>query len=344
MKKVQAVGFRQYGSAEVLERLERPYPELKDDTVLIRVAAAGINPADWSIRKGQFKLFMGSALPFVPGADVAGVVEAVGASVTRFGPGDAVFAMLPISDGGGYAEVAAVAEKNVARMPQGATFAEAAAAPLAGLTALQALRDKAKLEPGARVLINGASGGVGTYAVQIAKALGAASLTAVCSARNIELVRGLGADEVVDYTKTDLSELGTRFDVVFDTVNKLSFRKGCRLLRKGGVMVTVNPVLDKLAPDFLAPLWGGRRLRSLLVKPSGEDLEVLGRWLSEGKVRSVIDQTYPLEKAADAHRYSETERASGKLVLIVAEGLANSRLKIPALQSADEIEAPGELS
>lgn len=315
---MSAVAFGGYGEAEVLERFEVPVPLLKHDEVLVRVAAAGINPADWRIRSGQFKRFMKVPLPFVPGADVAGVVAAVGTSVEQFQPGDRVFAMLPAARGGGYAEFAAVTAKDAALIPHSVSFVEAAGVPVAGLTALQALRDQARVQTGARVLIYGASGGVGTYAVQIAKAMGA-HVTAACSSYNTALVRSLGADAVVDYTRTDVTTLSERFDVVFDAVNKLSFLKARRLVRKGDVMVTVNPIAGKLVPDFFALLWGGQRLRSLFVQPSGKDLETLGRWMAEGQVRSAVSEIYWLSQAVEAHHRSETGRVSGKLVLVVDE-------------------------
>lgn len=336
---MSVVAFRRYGEAEVLEKLELPVPTLKHDEVLVRVAAAGVNPADWRIRSGQFKRFMKVPLPFVPGAGVAGVVEAVGASVERFRPGDRVFAMLPAARGGGYAEFATIAAQDAAHIPRNVTFVEAAAAPLAGLTALQALRGQARLQAGARVLIYGASGGVGIYAVQIAKAMGA-HVTAACSSRNGPLVRDLGAEAVVDYTQTDVTTLAERFDVLFDAVNKLSFLKARRVVRKGGVMVSVNPFVGKLVPDLLAPLWGGQRLRSLFVRPSGEDLGVLGRWMAEGRVRSAVSETYPLSQVTEAHRRSETGRVAGKLVLVVDEQAATNSHDFPNMDAYLSTQGP----
>ena len=192
METMQAIGFRHYGGAEVLELISVPRPVLAPDAILIRVGAAGVNPADWRIRGGQFRFFARLSLPFVPGSDVAGVVEAVGPAVTRFRPGDAVYAMLPSLAGGALAEYAAVPERDAAHMPGNLSFVEAAAVPLAALTALQALRDQANLRPDAHVLINGASGGVGSFAVQIAKALGA-QVTAACSGRTMPTLRATSA-------------------------------------------------------------------------------------------------------------------------------------------------------
>lgn len=318
---MQAIGFRCYGPADVLEALDIARPALTPNGVMIRVVAAGVNPADWRFRSGQFRFALRLKLPFVPGADVAGIVEEVGAAVTRVQPGDAVYVMVPPAQGGGYAEYAVAREDQVARMPGNLSFAEAAAVPLTALTALQALRDKANLQPGMRVLICGASGGVGTYAVQIAKALGA-HVTATCSGRNVALVQRLGADEVIDYTHHAISDGAPRFDVVFDAVNVVSFRRGRRVLCPNGVMVSVNPFADKLSPGWLARFRGGRRIRSLFVQPSGADLATLTAWIEAGQVRPVIDRYYPLADAAAAQRYSETLRVRGKLVLLVDQRLA----------------------
>jgi NADPH:quinone reductase-like Zn-dependent oxidoreductase len=319
---MKAAGFWGYGPAEVLGPLNRERPEIGSDTVLVRVAAAGVNPADWLLRSGRLRFVARSRLPFVPGADVAGVVEEVGRAVTRFRPGDAIYAMLPSVAGGGYAEYAAVAEDAAALVPPNLSLAEAAAVPLAALTALQALRDEATLGPGDLVLVNGASGGVGTFAVQIAGALGA-RVSAATSARNAALVRGLGAEEVLDYTSEDVTAGEARYDAVFDAVGAYPFRRWKRVLRRGGVAVTVNPVLGNPAARLVARVvGGGRRLGSVFVKPGGPDLETIAGWISSGEVRPVIDKTYPLSEAAVAHRYSESKRVRGKLVLIVDERLA----------------------
>jgi len=320
---MQAIGFRRYGAASVLEQIDVPRPTIKDDDVLIRVAAASVNPADWRLRSGQFKRFMRTPFPFIPGSDVAGVVAEVGPTVTRFRPDDAVYAMLPTALGGGYAQYAAVAEQNVACMPSNISFAEAAATPLTALTALQALCDKAALKPGQRVLINGASGGVGTFAIQIAKAMGA-NVTAVASSRNEDLIRSLGANEFRDYAQDDITTGQARYDVVFDAANTFPWRKAGRVLHRGGTLVSVNPILA-LPPLRLVAWLGGWRLRSLFVRPGGRDLEALNTWIEHGQVRVVIEQCYPLANAADAHRRSETQRVRGKLVLVVDEQLAGSR-------------------
>ena len=331
---MRAVGFRRYGAPEVLEELEvaRPAPRLGE--VLLKVAAAGVNPADWALRGGRLRPFVRLKLPFVPGSDVAGVVEAVGPGVTRFGPGEAVYAMTPTSEGGGYAEYVAVAEDHVARVPPGLSLGEAAAVPLVSLTALQALRDRAGLAAGDHVLINGASGGVGSFAVQISKAMGA-RVTATCSARNAELVRGLGADEVLDYAG-DGATGGPRYDVIFGAVNTLPISRWRRALPPGGRIVTVNPLFENAVLAWLARVVGRVRLEGVLVRPSGADLETISAWISAGEVRLVIDRGYSLSEAVEAHRYSESRRVRGKLVLVVDGQLASA-----SAESFSSGEVPG---
>jgi len=318
---MRAVGFRRYGAPEILETLEVQRPEPGPGAVLIRVAAAGVNPADWALRAGRLRPFVRLELPFVSGSDVAGVVEAAGAGVTKFGPGEAVYAMTPTTTGGAYAEYVTVAADNAARVPPMLSLGEAATVPLVALTALQALRDKAELAAGDHVLINGASGGVGSFAVQIGKAMGA-QVTATCSGRNVELVRGLGADEVIDYTRDDITPGMQRYDVVFGAVSSLPFLCWRRALRPGGKIVTVNPLFENRVLRRLVSVISRVRLEGVLVKPSGADLETIGAWIYAGKVRPVIDHSYPLHDAAAAHRYSESRRVRGKLVLVVDEQLA----------------------
>lgn len=333
-QKMQAIGFRRYGGVEVLEALTLPVPTPGPNEVLIKLAAAGVNPADWRLRSGQFRFALRLKLPFVPGFDIAGVVEAVGAKVSQFHPGDPVYAMTPTAQGGGYAAYAVVAAEHVAHAPAGISFAQAAGTPLVALTALQALRDKAQLQAGQQLLVYGASGGVGSFAVQIGRAMGA-NVTAVASGRNRALVTSLGVDAVLDYTHDDIAAIRDRYDVIFDAVNVLSFGKMRPALRPGGVMVSVNPFIEQLSPAWLARFRGGRRLRSLFVQPSGADLAQLAGWIATGRVRPLLDQTYPLAAAAAAHTYSASGRARGKLVLVVDPGLATSMIGSPQLASVE---------
>jgi NADPH:quinone reductase-like Zn-dependent oxidoreductase len=322
---MQAICFPRYGGIEVLEARSLPVPTPGPDEVLIKVAAAGVNPADWRLRSGQFRFGMRLKLPFVPGSDLAGVVAAVGEQVSQFHPGDPVYAMTPAAQGGGYAQYAVVAVEHVARAPERISFAQAAGTPLVALTALQALRDKAQLRAGQRLLVYGASGGVGSFAVQIAKAIGA-QVTAVASGRNRTFVESLGADDVLDYTRDDITAHRDHYDVIFDAVNVLSFGKMRPTLRAGGVMVSVNPIIEYLSPGWLARFRGGRRLRSIFVQPSGADLTELAQLIDAGKLHPLLDRTYPLAEAGAAHTYSASGRARGKLVLVVDPALATSMI------------------
>lgn len=331
---MHAVGFCRYGSPEVLEALDLAQPSLTPTSVLIRVVAAGVNPSDPLFRSGGLRFFVRIKMPFVPGLDIVGIVEEVGSAVTHFRPGDAVYAMLPNTTMGGYAEYAAVDVKSVAPLPSHLTFSEAAAVPCAALTALQALRDVVSITSGTKVLINGASGGVGSFGVQIAKALGA-HVTAVCSTRNIDFVRGLGADDVIDYSQTDVTAVKSRYEVVFDAVGLYPFAKWKKLLNPRGPLVTVNPIIGNPLQKFLTRFdRKGRQLKSLFVEPKGSDLESLNVWIESGMVRPFIDQCYPLNQAAAAHQYSETKRVRGKPVLIVDEAFANQKPQTQSIKHA----------
>ena len=316
---MRAIAFSTYGPAEVLQAVDVPLPQPGPGQVRVRLAAASVNPADWRLRSGQFRRFLRLSLPFVPGCDVAGLVDAVGPGVTGLDMGDAVICLQPTKVAGAYAEQVLVDAAALAPAPTGLPLGEAAALPLCGLTALQALQ-RAGLAPGDRLLVHGAAGGVGTLAVQIGQLLGA-EVTAVCSARGRELVTGLGAARVLDRERDDLAGSGP-YDVVLDAVDALPFRRARTLLRPGGTAVTVNPFAAKLAPDWLRFLRGGRRLRSVLVQPDGTGLATLSSWASEGRLRPVVERSYPLEQAVSAHQRSETGCVQGKLLLLVDEGLA----------------------
>lgn len=318
---MKAVYFERYGGSDVLQYGDFPEPRAGPRQVLIDVHAASVNPRDWLIRSGRyFAQPLLPRLPFVLGSDVAGVVAAVGAKVRRFAPGDEVFAMQPTSDGfGGYAERIAVRESAVARKPESMSFVEAAAVPLAALTALQALRDDAKLRAGQRVVVVGASGGVGTYAVQIAKALGAEEVAGVASARNEELVRSLGADRFVDYRSERFQDVLRGYDAVFDTIGKESLGSTFPVLKRRGAYVTTVPNLKNALASLGSWLRTGigRRSTIVLVRSNSKDLELLGRWAEEGVLRSVVDRVAPLAEAAAVHDYSRTFRTRGKNVLTV---------------------------
>jgi NADPH:quinone reductase-like Zn-dependent oxidoreductase len=312
---MRAVIIKRYGGPYALELADQPRPEPKDHQLLIRVHAAAVNPIDWRIRSGSLRFLWPLKLPLVLGYDVAGVVEEVGRHVQRFQPGDEVYAYLDQRRAGGYAQYAVAGERCVALKPANLSPEEAAAVPLAGLTSLQSLRDLGHIRNGDRVLINGASGGVGTFAVQLAKLFGADAV-GVCGTANMDLVRKLGADRVLDYTRDDFTLVERRLDIVLDAVAKSHFRQCRHLLRPGGVFITTVPDAGALW-NRLATLAGEKQCRSLLTQPRGDDLDRFRTWIEQDKVHPVIDRVLPLEDAVEAHRLSEQGHARGKIVLKV---------------------------
>ncbi|MGH7567138.1 MAG: NAD(P)-dependent alcohol dehydrogenase [Gemmatimonadota bacterium] len=311
---MKAILYTEYGSPDVLRLAEVPTPTPKDDEVLIRVHAASANPLDWRVMRGSpypIRVMVGLPRPRDPrlGVDVAGRVEAVGGNVTEFQPGDEVFG----SCSGAFAEYACAPEKSVASKPAGVTFEQAASAVVGGVTALQGLRDRGRLQRGQSVLINGAAGGVGTFAVQIAKWLGA-EVTGVCSTRNVEMVRGLGADRVVDYTREDFVRSGP-YDLILDMIGSRSL-SDCRraLTRKGTLAVVGGRLRNMLVAPVVSP-FVSQRLIPVMAKVSKEDLLTLRELLEAGSVTPVIDRTYPLAEVPEAIRYLEKGHARGKVVI-----------------------------
>jgi NADPH:quinone reductase-like Zn-dependent oxidoreductase len=321
---MKAVVCRRYGGPEALEltELERPAPA--DDEVLVRVRAASVNPADWYSMTGLVVARPTSGLrrPKEPrtGVDFAGVVEEVGSAVTEFAAGDEVYG----GRSGAFAEYVCV-KNAVAKKPASLSFEEAAAVPVAAITALQALRDKGALQTGERVLINGASGGVGTFAVQIAKALGASHVTAVCSTRNVEQARALGADRVLDYTEEDFTEIREQFDVVVDIAVTRSYRQLRRILVQDGRLVIVGAPksgrllgpLSRVLRIMVTSL--GRRPKAtfFVAKLTRTDLNALNELIEAGSVRPVVERTYPLAEIADAMAHLGDGHARGKIVVTV---------------------------
>lgn len=322
---ILAVQYHCYGSPDVLKvaRVDMPVPA--DDEVLVNVQAASVNPLDWHYMRGLpyiMRMDAGLGAPKDPtvGVDFAGTVQAIGKNVRRFKVGDEVFG----GKGGAFAEYLVVGEsQSIVHKPLNTSFAEAAAVPIAGVTALEALRDKGQLQAGQKVLINGASGGVGTFAVQIAKALGA-EVTGVCSTRNVEMVRSLGADHVVDYTKDNYT-LGTeRYDLIVDMVSNHTLSANRNALTPTGRLVIVGggggnwlgPLMRPIHALLLNP-FVDQDLVMLLAGLSQEDLEYLARLMEEGKLKSVIDRHYDLQDAATAIAYSEEGRARGKIIIDV---------------------------
>ena len=322
---MQAITFTQYGAPTVLSLDRAPVPSVEDHQVLVRVQAASVNPLDWHSIRGLpylVRLQAGLRRPKrpVPGADVAGVVEAVGKDATRLRVGDEVFGQVP----GSFAEYAATSEKNLARKPPSLSFEEAAAVPVAGLTALQGLRDKGQIQAGHKVLVNGASGGVGTMTVQIAKALGA-EVTGVCSGRNAELVRSIGADHVVDYTQTDFTELDDKFDIIYEAVGNRTPAECRKVMTRNGEFVGVGAdgmgnwigPLTHMGRIAIASVFGSQHMSSLLARAGYEDLETIGAMIEAGDLKPIIDRTYPLAQVPEAVAYLEEGHARGKVVITI---------------------------
>lgn len=314
---MKAIVYYEYGSPDVLELRDIDQPTVEDDRVLVRVRAASVNPADWHMMTGTpivARLSEGLFKPkrTVAGADLAGTVEAVGKDVTRFQPGDEVFG----EGSKTFAEYASVPERLLEHKPANVTFEEAGVVGIAGFTALQGLRDHGKIQSGQHVLINGASGGVGTFAVQIAKSFGA-EVTAVCSTRNVDMVRSIGADHVIDYTTEDFTQSGP-YDLILDTVGTRPLSQCKQALSPEGIYVAVG------APKTMVPLMG--RLLAMafskntvwfVAKANQEDLVVLRELLESGAVKPVIDRRYRLSEAAEAMRYLGEGHAQGKTVITV---------------------------
>ncbi|MBD1851077.1 NAD(P)-dependent alcohol dehydrogenase [Leptolyngbya sp. FACHB-711] len=316
---MKAAVIDRYGSPDVLRYADVDKPVIKADQILVRVYASSVNPIDWKIRKGLLQFLTGYQFPLILGFDVAGEVVEVGSQVTRFRVGDRIYARLDQLAGGAYAEYAAVAERVAAHKPANMSDEEAAAVPLAGLTALQALRDEGHFAAGQRVLINGASGGVGTYAVQIAKVLGASSIVGVCSARNADLVKSLGCDRVINYQQQDFTQDATKYDVVFDAVGNRSFDDCKRVLQPNGYYVTTQPYPANYVQSFFTAFLPGPKYKVILLKSNAVDLEFLKQQIEAGHIRSVIDRTYPLAETVAAHQQGETERTVGKVVITIGE-------------------------
>ncbi len=322
---MQAIVQDKYGSTAVLEARDIDVPVIGDQEVLIRVRAAGVNPADWAVMSGLpyiARPVYGLPRPKarVRGTDVAGVVEAIGSGVTRFRVGDEVYG----SSNGSYAEYAAAAEDKLALKPANLTFEQAAAVPMAGLVALQAVRDHGKVGPGQKVLINGASGGIGTFAVQIAKALGA-EVTAVVSTRNVDLVRSIGADHVIDYTNEDFTKNGQQYDFILDNVSNHSLSDLRRALTPTGMLVPNGGQFDKrwmasggrIVSGKIMFQFGSQTLGNFLVGMGHEGLLALTDLIEAGKLTPVMDQTYPLSKTAQAIAHVGEGHARGKTTITV---------------------------
>lgn len=323
---MKAIVYRKYGTPDELQYQEVEKPAPKDNEVLVKVHAVSLNSADWRLLTADpflVRLMAGGFLKpknTILGSDIAGRVEAVGRQVTQFKRGDEVYGDLSGSGLGGLAEYACASEDALALKPPAITFEQAAAAPMAAVTALQGLRDKGRLQPGQTVLINGASGGVGTFAVQLAKWLGA-EVTAVCSTRNVDAARALGADQVIDYTREDFTKNGQRYDLILAVNGYHPLAAYRRALKPNGMYVMAggaNPQLFEallLAP-FLS-MTGNKKMGALTAKFNPQDLNLIGGLLEAGTVVPVIDRCYPLPEAVEAFRYLGQGHARGKIVVSV---------------------------
>jgi NADPH:quinone reductase-like Zn-dependent oxidoreductase len=315
-----------YGSADVLEFRDIDKPEVEDDEVLIRVHAAGVDRGVWHLMTGQAYVIRlvgyGLRKPKYPvrGREVAGRVEAIGKDVTRFRPGDEVMGTCE----GSFAEYVCAPEDKLAPKPANLTFEQAAAVPISASTALQALRDQGRIQPGQRVLIIGASGGVGTYAVQLAKAFGA-EVTGVCSTAKVDLVRSIGADHVIDYTRDDFADTGQRYDLILDIGGNRSVSHLRRALTRQGTLVLVGGEgggrwiggMDRQVRALAISPFVRQRLRMFVAKEHYEELQVLTELIEAGKIAPIIDRTYPLSEAPEAIRYLQEGKARGKIVITV---------------------------
>lgn len=321
---MKAIVYTQYGPPDVMHLKEVEKPAPKDNEVLIKAHAASVNAADWHLLTADIflvRLMTGLFKPKnqIPGLDIAGRVEAVGKKVSRFKPGDEVFGDI---GHGSFAEYAIGNENQLALKPSNLSFDEAAAVPVAGLTALQGLRDGGKIQTGQKVLINGAAGGVGTFAVQAAKAFGA-EVTAVCSTRNLEQARSLGADHVIDYTQEDFTKSGKQYDLIFAANGYHSLTEYKQALTSKGVYVMAGGKSRQIFEALLLGSWlsekNGRKLGSISAHANLQDLLTLKEMLEAGKIAPIIDKRFPLSEVPEAMRYLGTGHARGKVVITVAE-------------------------
>jgi NADPH:quinone reductase-like Zn-dependent oxidoreductase len=336
---MKAIVYTKYGAPDVLELKEVEKPTPKDDEVLVKVHAISANAADLHLLRGDpflLRLMSGLLKPknTILGADIAGRVEAVGKNVKEFQPGDEVFGDISACGWGGFAEYVCARENALVLKPACLTFEQAAAVPMAAVTALQGLRDKGPIQPGQKVLINGASGGVGTFAVQIAKSFGA-EVTGVCSTRNVDMVLSIGADQVIDYTQADFTQNGQRYDLILaaNGYHPISAYKRA-LSPRGMYVMTGGSGAQMFQAMLLGPLismTGSKKMGNLLAKPNQKDLVFVKELLEASKVVPVIDRRYPLGETAEAIRYLEEGHARGKVVITIEQ-------KTPTLMSSDTYE------
>ena len=313
---MKAVVFDRYGDIDVLQYRELEKPIAKPDQLLVQVHASSVNPVDWKIRQGHLQLLSGFNFPRIVGSDISGVVVEVGLDVTKFKPGDEVYTFLNPITGGACAQYCVVSESAASIKPQSITHSQAAAVPIAGLTALQALRDLGDIQSGKKVLINGASGGVGIFAVQVAKAMNA-EVTGVCSAKNRDFVKGLGANLVLDYAEVDFTKQLQKYDIILDAVGTKTFAECENVLQAEGVYISTLPSFDNLAPMFFSSFMSGKKAKLIVANPNPSDLDFLRELIESDRVDPIVDRTYSLAEVAAAHVYSETGRAVGKIAIAI---------------------------
>src|SRR5699024_7875411 len=309
--KLKAVIIENYGGIDELKYTEIDEPNLKDDDVLIEIAATSVNPVDWKLREGHLKGMLQYDFPFILGLDAAGTIKEVGKNVTKFRVGDNVFTRPDITRNGTYAEYVAVDENLVAKKPENLSFEEAASIPLVGLTSWQCLVDFADIKQGDKVLIHAGSGGVGSFAIQLAKSFGAWVAT-TCSTRNVEFVKSLGADKVIDYRNEDFTQVLVDMDIVFDTLGGNIQTQSYDVLKEGGNLVSIAGQPDQ-------ELAQARNVKAgfVLLEPDGEQLTKIGEMIEQGKIRANVGTVMELKEIQEAHRLSETHHVKGKIVLRV---------------------------
>ena len=311
---MKAVEINEYGSADILKIVDVEIPVPNTGEVLVKIHSASVNPVDWKIRNGSLKLLSGSRFPKRLGSDFSGTIEALGPQVKNFQLGDEVFGFVNPLKGGAYAEYISVNINQLALKPSQVSFQEAAAIPLAGSTALQSLCDLASIKPGMKVLINGASGGVGLFALQIAVAL-YTEVTGVCGSKNSTLIKHLGANHVINYENQDFKSENIRYDVIFDVVGNQQFQDCADSLTKTGSYITTIPSLKNVVAQVITPLLSKQRAKIISVKNNTKDLRGLNNLIEAKKLQVVIDQELGLSEIIQAHQYSETQRAVGKIIL-----------------------------
>ncbi|MFD1875745.1 NAD(P)-dependent alcohol dehydrogenase [Hymenobacter bucti] len=312
---MRKVIYKQFGDESVLELVEQAVPTPKQNQVLIRVKAVSINPLDWKVYGGEMKLMSGSKFPKAVGIDFAGVVESSGSLATRYKAGDEVLGLLDVFKGGALADYVVVQETDIALKPGNSSFEEAAALPLTGLSALQIIDKLAAVGKNQEVLINGATGGIGVFAVQLAKKRGAI-VTAVVGTEGVAQAKQWGADTVLDYTRQDIQRLDQRFDAVIDLSTKLSFKAAKKLMKSRAVFITTLAAPVTLVRSFFNNLFSSRKLKVLIVKPSAEGLQTLAK-LAEKDLQIVLAKTYSINQVREAYRETSRGRTIGKSVIVL---------------------------